>query len=119
MCKNNGRIATDSESGEIICNNCGMVISDKIQDITRPEWRGFSAEEVNDRSRTGSPTSLSRYDMGLATIIGKTDRDVSGQKIDVAMCTRMQRLKDMGFEGTYSYFLLIEILCKLSMNLIY
>ncbi|MGB8032969.1 MAG: TFIIB-type zinc ribbon-containing protein, partial [Nitrososphaeraceae archaeon] len=93
MCKNNGRIVTDPESGEIICNNCGMVISDKIQDITRPEWRGFSAEEVNDRSRTGSPTSLSRYDMGLATIIGKTDRDVSGQKIDVAMRTRMQRLR--------------------------
>jgi transcription initiation factor TFIIB len=93
MCKNNGRIVTDPESGEIICNNCGMVISDKIQDITRPEWLGFSAEEVNDRSRTGSPTSLSRYDMGLATIIGKTDRDVSGQKIDVAMRTRMQRLR--------------------------
>jgi transcription initiation factor TFIIIB Brf1 subunit/transcription initiation factor TFIIB len=40
---------------------------------------------MNAKSRTGVSTSLSRHDMGLATIIGKTDRDASGHKIDIAM----------------------------------
>jgi hypothetical protein len=36
--------------------------------------------------RIGNPTSLARYDMGLATIIAKTDRDAKGQKMDGASC---------------------------------
>ena len=92
-CNTDSRSVTDFESGEIICSNCGIVISDKIQDITRPEWRAFSAEEVNDKRRTGLVTSVARYDMGLATIIGRTDRDANGRKIDAAMRTTMQRLR--------------------------
>jgi transcription initiation factor TFIIB len=82
---NKGKAITDAESGEIICSNCGIVISDKIQESNRPEWSAFSVEEMNAKSRTGVSTSLSRHDMGLATIIGKTDRDASGHKIDIAM----------------------------------
>ena len=94
VCKNNGsRIITDPESGEIVCNSCGIVISDKIQDITRPEQRAFSLEEVSNKSRTGNPTSLARYDMGLATVIGKADRDASGRKIDAEMRSTMNRLR--------------------------
>ena len=58
---------TDSESGEIICRNCGMVMLDNVQE-SRPEWRSFTTDEVNNsRSRTGMPTSLARHDKGLAT----------------------------------------------------
>jgi transcription initiation factor TFIIB len=90
---NKGKAITDAESGEIICSNCGIVISDKIQESNRPEWSAFSVEEMNAKSRTGVSTSLSRHDMGLATIIGKTDRDASGHKIDIAMNSRMDRLR--------------------------
>jgi len=94
VCKNNSaRIITDPESGEIVCNSCGIVISDKIQDITQPEQRAFSLEEVSKKSRTGTPTSLARYDMGLATVIGKADRDASGRKIDAEMRSTMNRLR--------------------------
>jgi transcription initiation factor TFIIB len=93
LCSTDRRSVTDFESGEIICSNCGIVISDRIQDITRPEWRAFSAEEMNDKRRTGFVTSLARYDMGLATIIGRTDRDANGRKIDAAMHTTMHRLR--------------------------
>ena len=92
ICKNN-RIVTDSESGEIICSNCGTVISDRNQEISRPEWRFYSAEQENDRSRTGIPITLAKADMGLATIIGKDDRDASGHLLDGAMRNRMQRLR--------------------------
>ena len=89
---NKSQTITDLESGELICSNCGLVISDKIQEM-RPEWRAFNTEEVNDRSRTGIPTSLARHDMGLATIIGRTDKDASGRKIDAAMRSTMERLR--------------------------
>jgi transcription initiation factor TFIIB len=38
-------------------------------------------------------TSLARHDMGLSTIIGRTDRDASGQRIDAAMRSTMDRLR--------------------------
>ena len=38
-------VIIDPESGEIICSNCGMVISDKVQDMSRPEWRLIDAEQ--------------------------------------------------------------------------
>jgi transcription initiation factor TFIIB len=88
---------TDPQSGEIICSNCGMVISDKIQEATQPEWRAFSTEEANTKSRTGSPTSLAYHDMGLATVIGKADRDAIGHKIDPSMYSIMKRLRTWDF----------------------
>ena len=51
-------MVTDPESGEIICSHCGQVISEKALE-TQAEWRAFTADEVNDRSRIGMPTSLS------------------------------------------------------------
>jgi len=91
MC-DKSQTVTDLESGELICSSCGLVISEKIQE-TRPEWRAFNNAEVNDRSRTGIPISLARHDMGLATVIGRTDKDASGRKIDAAMRSTMDRLR--------------------------
>src|SRR5919112_6232299 len=97
-CNNNtGQIITDSESGEIICRNCGMVMLDNVQE-SRPEWRSFTTDEVNNsRSRTGMPTSLARHDKGLATIIGRANKDASGQVLDAAMRTTMERLRTWDF----------------------
>jgi transcription initiation factor TFIIB len=99
ICEDDSRLVTDSGSGEIICSNCGMVISDKAQHINRPGWHFFNSnnnakKELNDKRRTvGGHISLARYDMGLATVIGRTDRDAYGRKISVAMRTTMQRLR--------------------------
>ena len=86
ICERNDKLVTDPDSGEVICSNCGMVLSDKVEDISRPE-------EVNNKSPRGAPTSLARYDMGLVTVIGKTNRDASGQKMDESMRSTMQRLR--------------------------
>src|ERR687886_2512024 len=93
MCKHHLRIITDPNTGEIICSRCGMVVSDRIQNINQPEWRAFSNAEHEDRSRTGIPASLAIYDMGLATVIGRADRDATGRKIDATMHATMQRLR--------------------------
>jgi transcription initiation factor TFIIB len=97
-CNNNtGQIITDTESGEIICRNCGRVMLDNVQE-SRPEWRSFTTDEVNNtRSRTGMPTSLARHDKGLATIIGRANKDASGQVLDAAMRTTMERLRTWDF----------------------
>ena len=93
VCRNGRRIVTDSESCEIICSNCGIVISDNALDIARSEWYATGDEEINDKLRAGIHTSLARFDMGLSTIIGRTDRDASGNILDTAMRSRMQRLR--------------------------
>jgi transcription initiation factor TFIIB len=64
-----------------------------MQDIHRPERWAFNVEEKNVRSRTGVPVSLGISDMGLATVIGKNDRDASGRPLDAEMRARMQRLR--------------------------
>jgi transcription initiation factor TFIIB len=92
-CKRSDKIVTDPESGEVICSNCGMVISDKIQDINHLDRRAFSPEEMSNRSRTGSPTSLHRYDRGLYTVIGSTDKDSAGHKLDAITSSNMARLR--------------------------
>jgi transcription initiation factor TFIIB len=98
ICNRSDRIVTDPESGEIICSNCGMVISDKVEDSSHLERHVFTGGQMEQaRARTGAPTSLARHDMGLATIIGKEDRDASGQKIDSSINSTMQRLRAWDF----------------------
>ena len=93
---NNGRPITDPESGETICSNCGFVFSDKALE-SRAEWRTFSAGRNSERVRVGSPISLTQHDMGLATIIGKSDKDSSGQKLDPSMHSIIHRLRTWNF----------------------
>ena len=87
----NKKTITDSESGEVVCTKCGRVLSDKLLE-TGPEWSTFAADETDRRARTGMPESLARHDMGLSTIVGRADRDASGNKLDPAMRIRMNRL---------------------------
>jgi transcription initiation factor TFIIB len=97
MCVKGKSIITDFEAGELICSDCGMVISDNIQENNRSERSAFNIMELNDRSRTGAPTTLARHDMGLATVIGNDDKDASGTKINVAMRSTMNRLRTWDF----------------------
>lgn len=84
---------TDPETGEIICSNCGMVIFDKIEDTIHPERRMHTFEDVDKRARTGAPSSLARHDMGLSTIIGRSDNDANGQKIVSSTRSTIERLR--------------------------
>jgi len=76
---------SDPESDEIICNNCGIGVSYKIQESNGPENRAFSTEELTVKSRTSVPTALAHHDIGVASFIGETDIDVAGCRIDVEM----------------------------------
>lgn len=90
VCKKNNETITDVESGELICSNCGMVLLENVEE-NGPEWR--LASDGKNKSRTGMPASLSRHDLGLATIIGKTNRDASGRGLDASVKSTMERLR--------------------------
>jgi len=87
-----GAMVTDGNTGEFFCGTCGFVITEKAQE-TGPEWRSFSKEESDNRTRTGNPTSLAMHDMGLATIIGPADRDASGKPLTASMKSTIERLR--------------------------
>jgi len=70
----------DVNTGEIICANCGYVIKEKVEDL-KPEWRAFSKEEKEDRSRAGIPLSIAMHDMGLSTVMDQSDKDASGKSL--------------------------------------
>lgn len=92
--KKNHTIVSDPQSGEMICNHCGIIL-DNIENA-KLKWDDdstFNHEEMNYRSRTGAPTSLARHDMGLATVIGGTDRDASGNMLNTQMRSTMNRLR--------------------------
>lgn len=88
-CKKN-TMQIDTDAGELLCSSCGFVFEERIQEL-RPEWRTYSDEP--DRSRVGNRTSLTMHDMGLATIIGSSNRDVTGKPLSHSMKIMITRLK--------------------------
>jgi len=68
------------------------VVSERAVD-SGPEWRLFSDDNGADKARAGSPTSIIYKDMGLSTVIGRTDRDASGRSFASPMRSTMERLR--------------------------
>jgi len=85
-------ILTDQNTGELFCGKCGLVISDKIIDMSA-EWRSFSNEGGTDPTRTGAPTSLTMHDRGLSTVIGTINKDASGKPLSTSMKSSIERLR--------------------------
>ena len=90
-CGQNSMI-TDGDTGEHFCGKCGYVISELVED-SGPEWRSFSKDNGTDSARTGIPTSLTRHDKGLATIISPINRDSSGKPLSSSMKNTIERLR--------------------------
>ncbi len=97
-CSEQKLFVVDSSSGETICQKCGAIL--EINNINqKQEWSAFDIEEFNDKAHTGTPSSLARHDMGLFTVIGRTDKDASGGKIDPLVRSTMERLRIWDFRS--------------------
>ena len=59
-----GELIFDNSRGEIICSNCGLVTESKMIDHSQ-EWRAYSNDEYNNRSRTGDPLDVLSDDIKL------------------------------------------------------
>jgi transcription initiation factor TFIIB len=96
LCKNHRDYEftiTDPDSGETICTSCGVVLSERVPQQNVQERRSFDALQDRERSRVGMPNTLARHDKGLYTVIGKPNKDASGQAIDNSMRVMMERLR--------------------------
>jgi transcription initiation factor TFIIB len=67
-----GKTISIQEKGEIVCSNCGLVISERSLDRSHSGKRAFTKQEKERRERTGSPISILLPDMGLSTVIDKS-----------------------------------------------
>ncbi|MCD6563272.1 MAG: transcription initiation factor IIB [Thermoproteales archaeon] len=85
------KLIYDYTRGEIVCAVCGYVISER--EIDRgPEWRAFTAEERERRSRVGAP--ISRYGPdSLSTDIDWRSKDAAGREIGLRKKIEMLRLR--------------------------
>jgi transcription initiation factor TFIIB len=87
-----GQIRYDEEYGERTCTGCGLVLDDS--EIDRgPEWRSFSQEETDERSRVGAPVTELMHDKGLSTVIGWQDKDAYGNSVSPRKREQLQRLR--------------------------
>ncbi|WP_297886333.1 transcription initiation factor IIB family protein [uncultured Halorubrum sp.] len=87
-----GRLATDTEHGETVCEDCGLVVEEDSVD-RGPEWRAFNSGERDSKSRVGAPTTNMMHDKGLSTNIGWQDKDAYGKSLSGRQRRRMQRLR--------------------------
>ncbi len=60
------------QRGEIVCQHCGLVISEKEVDVSHSGIRAYSKQEKDKKERTGCPISILMPDIGLSTIIDRT-----------------------------------------------
>jgi len=86
------RLEADSEHGETVCTECGLVVEE--DEIDRgPEWRAFDSAEKDQKSRVGAPTTNMMHDKGLSTNIGWQDKDAYGNSLSTRQRQKMQRLR--------------------------
>ena len=87
-----GRLVTDTEHGETVCDDCGLVVEEDGID-RGPEWRAFNSGERDSKSRVGAPTTNMMHDKGLSTNIGWQDKDAYGKSLSTRQRQKMQRLR--------------------------
>ena len=85
-------LTKDYERAEIVCNDCGLVIDEKIMDMG-PEWRAFDYEQRLKRSRVGAPMTYTIHDKGLSTVIDWRNKDSYGKDIAPRKRAQIYRLR--------------------------
>ncbi|MFZ0513957.1 MAG: TFIIB-type zinc ribbon-containing protein [Candidatus Nitrosopolaris sp.] len=89
---NSNAILFDAETSETLCSSCGMVLCDNAESLD-PEWRTYSQDDTESKTRTGMPTSLAFHDMGLSTFISYSNVDANGVAISPEQVGKMQRMR--------------------------
>ncbi|KXB07908.1 transcription initiation factor IIB [candidate division MSBL1 archaeon SCGC-AAA382M17] len=85
-------VVRDYQKGSAVCGNCGRIIKDSIKDLG-PEWRAFSQEQRENRSRGGAPMTYTIHDKGLSTKIDWRNRDGRGKSLSPERRSQMYRLR--------------------------
>ena len=82
----------DYSKGEYICQKCGCVVMDQVDDYG-PESHSTDLEEKSKNVRASGFTSFSLHDYGLRTEIGFGSKDYSGKSIEYEMAEQMNNMR--------------------------
>ncbi|MFO7991886.1 MAG: transcription initiation factor IIB [Thermoplasmata archaeon] len=85
-------LSQDYDRGELICEDCGLVVDDHYVD-EGPEWRAFDMQQEESRARTGAPMTQMVHDKGLSTGIDRSNRDSYGKSIPSKKKAQIYRLR--------------------------
>ncbi|MFX0031281.1 MAG: transcription initiation factor IIB family protein [Promethearchaeota archaeon] len=85
-----GTLITIQETGDVVCNQCGLVIQEKSVDFSHSGRRAYSKEEKSQRETTGSPISGLVPDIGMTTTIDRKKIKNPDLKRAVKWDTRMK-----------------------------
>ncbi len=86
------RLSQDYDRGELVCDECGLVIEDVYID-KGPEWRSFDMVQEENRARTGAPMTEMLHDKGLSTSIDRRNKDSYGKTISGTNRAQIYRLR--------------------------
>ena len=66
-----GSIISIEERGETLCDQCGLIMSERSVDFSHSGKRAYTTQEKKSRDQTGAPISILLPDMGLSTVIDR------------------------------------------------
>src|SRR3989339_561682 len=78
----------DDQKGEIICNECGLIVEEKMVDSGQDAGGQF--DKADKKGRGGAPMSMQKYDKGLTTNVGEIS-DI--YKLEAGQTRKFLRLK--------------------------
>ncbi len=87
-----GQLESNADRTETVCAQCGLVVDEAEVDPS-PEWRAFTPEERDEKSRVGAPTTNLMHDKGLSSVIDWQDKDAHGNALSSRHRRKMQRLR--------------------------
>jgi transcription initiation factor TFIIB len=82
----------DPSKGEYICERCGCVVMDQVEDFGR-ESNATDFEEKSKNTRASGSTSFALHDYGLRTEIAYGSKDYAGKSIDYQMAETMNSIR--------------------------
>jgi transcription initiation factor TFIIB len=74
----------DEPTGETVCSNCGIVISEKQMTLEKP---------LKTQERSGMPLSLAYPDKGLSTIITYSNTDAYGTSLNQHQISSINKIR--------------------------
>jgi transcription initiation factor TFIIB len=88
----NSGLIHDFSKGEFLCQNCGYVVLDEVNDYG-PESISKDFEEKSRIARASGAMSFSQHDYGLRTEIGSGLKDYGGKTINSQMAEHLTSLR--------------------------
>jgi len=78
----------DDQAGEIVCNDCGIIVEDSMVDTGQDPGGQF--DKAEKKGRGGAPISMQKFDKGLTTNVGEIS-DI--YKLEAGQTRKFLRLK--------------------------